>query len=132
MNKKEVILFDGYCILCNNWVQFVLKAERSNNFYFSTLDSSFAKKYISNELNKLNLDTIVLLKDGKLFYKSDAVLQIIRKLKFPWSLLFVFIIIPKFLRNLVYDFIAKNRYKIFGKSNSCSIGNIEFKQRIIK
>ena len=122
--NKFIILFDGVCNLCNTSVNFIIKKDKKNKFMFTSLQSDVAKKLLlqfNSKINDNNLDSIVLIKQNKIYYKSTAALIIGKELKFPYNLSFLFIIIPKFIRDFIYDVIAKNRYKWFGKKDTCII-----------
>jgi len=126
-----IILFDGVCNLCNGAVQFIIRRDSKAVFRFASLQSDFAK----GELERLGkssteLDSIVFL-DGPIYQKSTAVLKIVRRLPGLWPVLLVFKIIPRFLRDWMYDRIAKNRYTIFGKSETCMIPSEELRSRFI-
>ena len=128
----SVIFFDGICNLCDNTVQFILKNETDKTFKFCPLQSDFAKKELSaHGQNNEDLNTIYLLKNGVLYNKSSAALHIAKGLKFPYNLLFGFIIIPKTLRDYVYNFVSKNRYKWYGKKESCMMPTPELNERFI-
>jgi len=127
-----ILFFDGVCNLCNSSVQFIIKRDKSNRFRFSSLQSSKSKELLPTDLvNTENLQTLVLLKDDKILTKSTAALNIARGLSGLWPILYIFMIIPKFLRDLAYDFIAKNRYKWFGKKDACMIPSPELKAKFI-
>lgn len=131
--NKQIILFDGVCNLCNNSVQFVIKHDTSNNFSFATLQG-ITGQHIQNQFpNKLkDVDSIILYTPGKgISTKSTAALKIARRLKFPIRLLSIFIIIPAFLRNIIYDVIAKNRYKWFGKREECMMPTKDLQQKFL-
>jgi predicted DCC family thiol-disulfide oxidoreductase YuxK len=131
-NKKSIILFDGICNLCNASVQFVLKHDRKQHFLFTSLQSDASVKLLLQVNNKNNsLNSIVLIEGDKIYYKSTAVLRIARKLNGLWMLFYVFIIIPKFFRDSIYDFVVKHRYKWFGKRNKCLLYIVEYKNRFI-
>ena len=120
--QKPVLLFDGYCNLCSNSVVFVVKREKGDAFRFASLQSGFTDKLLQKVSHKDDApDSIVLVEDGKTYFRSTAALRITKKLKWPWPLLYAFIIIPPFIRNWVYDLIAKRRYKWFGKKEQCFI-----------
>ena len=122
--NKFIILFDGVCNLCNTSVNFIIKKDKKNKFMFTSLQSDVAKKLLlqfNSKINDNNLGSIVLIKQNKIYYKSTAALIIGKELKFPYNLSFLFIIIPKFIRDFIYDVIAKNRYKWFGKKDTCII-----------
>ena len=128
----SVIFFDGVCNLCNNTVQFILKNETDKTFKFCPLQSDFAKKQLEiHGKNNKDLNSIYLLKNGVLYNKSSAALHIAKGLKFPYNLLFGFIIIPKILRDYVYNFVSKNRYKWYGKKESCMMPTPELNERFI-
>ena len=120
MHKKPIILFDGVCNLCNNSVQFVIKHDRSDKFMFAALQSATGQQLLlQNNLPQQGFDSFVLIQNEKVFFKSTAALQVVKQLDGPIKLLYGFIIVPAFVRNAVYNFIAKNRYKWFGKKDSC-------------
>ncbi|WP_348824818.1 thiol-disulfide oxidoreductase DCC family protein [Flavobacterium aestuarii] len=121
--NKKIILFDGVCNLCNSAVQFVIKHDRKDIFRFVALQSELGQqilKYIG--VNPVNIDSIVLYEPGKAYYyKSSAAIEIARSIGGFWHLGTVFRIIPTAIRNLLYDYIANNRYKWYGKKESCMI-----------
>lgn len=129
----KVILFDGVCNLCNSTVTFVIKRDKKNQFKFATLQSDIADKLLAyfpeDKSNKL--DSIVLLSDGKKYTKSSAALHIAKNLSGAYPLLFVFMIIPKFIRDWVYGIVAKNRYKWFGKKDQCMIPTPELNDKFL-
>ncbi len=130
--KKSIILFDGVCNLCNNSVQFVIKRDNKQQFLFASLQSDAATKLLLQFYSKkIEIQSIVLIEENKVYDKSTAALRIARKLNPLWNVLYIFIIVPKSLRDLVYDFIAKNRYKWFGKQDSCILFIKEYKNRFI-
>lgn len=130
INNEKILLFDGICNLCNNLVLFIIKRDTESQFKFASLQSEMGKlllkKYI---LESNNLNTVVYIKGEKYFLKSTAILNIIKDLGGYWKLFYVFILIPKFIRDFIYDLIAKSRYRIFGKKESCMIPNPEINQR---
>lgn len=128
-----VILFDGVCNLCNGLVKFIIKRDKKKRFRFAALKSDYAK-YIEKKygLNLADLNTVILIKYGKVYTKSSAVLHIAQGLGLPYSLAICFFIIPPFIRNHVYSFIAKNRYRWFGKLNTCILLPEDLKGRFIE
>ncbi len=121
-----VILFDGYCKLCNRAVNFVIKHGGRNKFRFASLQSDSGKSLLSGFLiNKQNIDSIVYIEDKKTFYRSTAILRIIKRLGKAWSILYIFIIVPPFIRDWVYDIVAGNRYRWFGRNESCRINHLD-------
>ena len=127
---NPVIFFDGVCNLCNSSVQFVIKRDKRKTFRFASLQSNASKEALPQELTE-GLQSLVLLDEGKTYSKSTAALLISRRLSGVWPALSIFLIIPKFVRDGLYDFVAKNRYKWFGKSDSCMIPTPEMKSRFI-
>lgn len=130
--NHKIILFDGVCNLCNGAVTYIIKRDKKNVFKFAALQSEIGQELIS----KFNIDTekvdSIILIDGKKHYtKSSAALHIAKYLSGAYSLLFGFMVVPKFIRDSVYDYIAKNRYKWFGKKESCMIPNPELKSKFL-
>ena len=128
---KNILFYDGDCALCNHCVQYVIKHEKADELLFSSLQSDFAKQ----ELSKYHYDfsqvnTMVLIKDNKAYFKSDAALALQKFLKQPYSWLFTFIVFPKFLRDWVYDVVARNRKKWF-KKEFCFVPDEKMKKRFI-
>ena len=125
MNKQlthSIILFDGVCNLCNGAVNFVIKRDPGNVFKFTPLQEKQGVLLLKKHaIDAQKLDSIVLVENKKVYTKSSAALRIARKLSGLWPLFFVLLIIPRFIRDGVYDFIAKNRYKWFGKKEQCMI-----------
>ncbi len=130
---NHIVFFDGVCNLCSESVQFIIKNDTNNVFKFSSLQSEFAQKtLISKNITEIsNSRTIILLTNNNTYSKSGAVLRIARYLKFPFNLLYIFIIIPPFIRNAVYDFVSKNRYRWFGKKAECWIPDETLKSKFI-
>lgn len=113
--KKYIILFDGHCKLCNNVVSFISKNDSRRKFCFVPLDSDQATEYLSRYNKKnVNKGSVLLIQDEKIYTKSNAVLHILKCLDGLWPLFYGFIIVPGFIRDPVYDVIAKYRYRWFG------------------
>ncbi|MEI6507827.1 MAG: DCC1-like thiol-disulfide oxidoreductase family protein [Bacteroidota bacterium] len=113
---EHIVFYDGICGLCNEAVQFIIKHDRKTKFHFCAIQNSEA--FINKELIS-TANSLVLFEKGKYYFRSDAVLRIIKQLNSPWYLLYFFIIVPKVFRDNTYDFIANNRYKWFGKFDTC-------------
>lgn len=131
MNDQPVILFDGVCNLCTGSVQFILKRDKEKKFLFASLQSNYGQEL----LKKFHLPTdmfnsFILYQDGKIFSRSTAALTMFQQLK-GWSWVKIFWIVPKFIRNGVYNLIAKNRYKWFGQKNECWLPTPELKARFL-
>lgn len=131
---KKLILFDGVCNLCNSSVQYVIKHDKENVFMFTALQSDVGKQLIeAYKINTSKTDSILLYTPEKgIVSKSTAALKVANQLGFPQKLMSVFFIIPPFIRNLVYDYIAKNRYKWYGKKDSCMIPTPELKSKFLE
>jgi predicted DCC family thiol-disulfide oxidoreductase YuxK len=115
--KKYIILFDGTCKLCNNVVKFITKNDSKRIFCFIPLESGKASEYLNRYSKKnVNKGSVLLIQDEKIYTKSNAVLHILKCLDGLWPLFFVFIVVPGFIRDPVYDIIAKYRYRWFGPS----------------
>jgi predicted DCC family thiol-disulfide oxidoreductase YuxK len=131
--NKAVILFDGVCNLCNASVQLVIKNDPGAYFNFASLQSdagvALMKKYNLPVLT--NPESLVLIEEGKVYQYSTAALRIAHKMKSWHKLLYVFIIIPAFLRNAVYKFIARNRYTWWGRQDSCWLPTPDLKKRFL-
>lgn len=121
MTPKKNILFDGDCSFCNYWVRFILKRDTKKQFEFLPLESKKGKELREQYHVSVNLDTLILIHNNKASIKSSAALHIAKQLKFPWFLFYGLIIIPPFIRNWIYDLIAKNRHKLFKTNNNCEL-----------
>ena len=132
--NKELILFDGVCNLCNTSVQLVIKNDKNNIFLFAPLQGQTAKDIISKyNIDTSKVDSILLyIPEKGLFLKSTAAMKIASRLGFAWNLLSLFLIIPAFIRNWIYDLIAKNRYKWFGKKEACMFPTKELKSKFLE
>jgi predicted DCC family thiol-disulfide oxidoreductase YuxK len=132
LKNKTILLFDGYCNLCHSSVQFVLKHEKKQELYFTSLQSPIGVEILTYyKINSTKIDSLVLIEKNKAYTKSSAALKLSKHLKGLYSLGFIFMIIPTFIRNWVYDFIAKNRYKWYGKKNSCLIPDEKLAKRFL-
>lgn len=121
--KRSIILFDGICNLCDGFVNFVYARDKTNKFYFAPLQSDLGQTLLFEYNLPSDLSTIVYIseEEHKFYTQSSAVLRIAYYLTFPWFLLFYLIVIPWFIRDFVYNAVAKNRYRIFGKNKGqCS------------
>jgi len=133
--NKQLILFDGVCNLCNSSVVYVIKRDKNDTFLFAPLQSDVGKEIISKfNINTEDTDSILLYNPTKdtISYKSTAALKVASHLTFPTNILALFLIIPAFIRNWVYDYIAKNRYKWYGKKEACMIPTPELKSKFLE
>ena len=122
---KKIVLFDGVCNFCNASVRFIIKRDKKDTFRFASLESELGRKLTQERgINTSNIDSIVLIDPGNAYYiKSTAALEICKDLSNLYPALSIFLYLPEGLRNLVYDFIAKNRYQWFGKTETCPMPN---------
>jgi predicted DCC family thiol-disulfide oxidoreductase YuxK len=116
-----IILFDGICNLCSSSVRFIIERDSKREFRFASLQSEAGMRYMENYDIPETTDSIVLVMDGKVYLESTAALQIAARLKWPWKVFYMFLVIPKPVRDRVYKWVAKNRYKWFGRNDSCMI-----------
>lgn len=131
-NDTSIILFDGVCNFCNSSVNKIIKHDKKNKFKFAALQSETGKKLLEKySIDSTKIDSIILIEDDVAFIKSTAILKISKQMNGLYPLAYGFIIIPAFIRNIVYDFIARNRYKWFGKKDSCMIPTEEVKSKFI-
>ncbi len=129
---SHLLLFDGVCNLCNASVNFVIRNDKRQRFYFASLQSDFARETLSVKAPSIkDMRTVVYIEKGKVYTESTAVLRMLRKLRFPLNLLYAFIIIPRFIRDPLYRYIAKNRYRWFGKKDACMIPSPELQHRFL-
>lgn len=147
IRDKNIILFDGVCNFCNASVNFVIKHDRKNSFKFAPLQSEISKNLIPTLSNRVppvasavaqgeeeknaEFKTIIYLERGVLYTRSTALLKILKKLGGIYSLAYIFIFVPRFLRDLIYDLVAGSRYKWFGKRERCMVPTAEVRGKFI-
>lgn len=120
MHTKAIILFDGICNLCNGAVQFIIRRDPKAYYSFASLQSDYAQRILPKaEIQNEDMNSLLLIENGKTYRKSTAVLRISRHLSGGWKVCSIFLIIPRFIRDGLYDFIAGHRYKWFGKKAQC-------------
>jgi predicted DCC family thiol-disulfide oxidoreductase YuxK len=125
--SKNIVLFDGVCGLCDKFVEFLLKIDSSKSLYFSPLQSDLAKSLIKEN----NTETVIFYTNNITYEKSDAVIQIFLTINPFWKILLIFRLIPKSIRDSIYMFISKNRYRLFGKNEICKVPTKEQGERFI-
>jgi predicted DCC family thiol-disulfide oxidoreductase YuxK len=129
---KPLIVFDGVCNLCNSVVDFVIRHDNRKHFLFAPSQGKYGSDLLKKTgINNIAAETIVLNEKEKIYSRSTAVLKIFKQLPFPFNLLYSFIIFPSWIRDPVYDFISRNRYKWFGKKPSCRLPAPEEMERFI-
>ncbi|MDB5201652.1 MAG: hypothetical protein JWQ27_1061 [Ferruginibacter sp.] len=133
MPAQPLILFDGICNLCNGAVQFVIRHDGKALFQFAPLQSNAGQEILAKfSLSKQDFDSFVLLENNKAYKKSTAALKVARRLDGPVKMLYGFIIVPVFIRDAVYSWIAKNRYRWFGRKDSCMVPQPGIVSRFLK
>lgn len=126
-----LILFDGVCNLCNGSVQFIIKRDKEAVFRFASLQSETGRKVLEQfHLPTDTFNSFVLLEDGKMYTRSTAALRVFSRVK-GWKWTGAFLYVPKFIRDGVYNLIARNRYRWFGKKDECMIPTPELKSRFL-
>lgn len=132
IKNHDILLFDGVCNLCNGAVNFIIDHDPQGHFKFAALQTDFGQEKLEElGFGQEEFDSLVLLQGANTYKKSTAALRIAIKLNGLYPLLFIFIIIPPFIRHAVYDLIAKNRYKWWGKRDSCRMPTPELKDRFV-
>lgn len=130
--KYPILLFDGVCNLCNASVQWVLRHDRQGVFRFAALQSKTGQQLLLRfGMRQNQLDTTVLVDGDRIFTHADAGLEIVRRLGGAWALLGIFRLVPRALRNSVYNWVARNRYRWFGRRESCLLPRPEWQERFV-
>lgn len=132
LENKSIIFFDGVCNLCNASVNFVIKHDKKAQFLFASFQSDAAKEILLHfNLKNFDSETVILVEGQKLYDKSTAALKIAKRLDGGFKLFYAFLILPKNFRDWIYDLIAKNRYRWFGKRENCIIPSAKLKNRFL-
>ncbi|WP_340400955.1 thiol-disulfide oxidoreductase DCC family protein [Paenibacillus sp. FSL H8-0079] len=127
-----IVLVDGVCHFCQGLTKWIIKRDPEGKYHFASLQSDVAKELLEKgNLSTDSMDTFVLIENGTYYTRSTAALRLAKGLKFPYPLLYVFMIIPKFIRNAVYNWVARNRYRWFGKDEACMLPTPEIKDRFL-
>ncbi|MBI9054312.1 MAG: DUF393 domain-containing protein [Bacteroidales bacterium] len=130
--NKSLILFDGYCLLCEWSVKFILKRDKKDSFIFTSLQSDIGKELLTKNSISTDYDkSVILIEKDILYFESDAALRISKKLRGLWPMLYLFILIPKSFRNWIYKRISKNRFKWFGKKKRCYLPTEKEKEKFL-
>tara|TARA_R110002124_G_scaffold14213_1_gene63550 strand:+ start:1426 stop:1845 length:420 start_codon:yes stop_codon:yes gene_type:complete len=129
-NMPLTVLFDGDCALCNKFVVFVLKRDKGKKFHFQSLQSDYGQTILKlHQLPNSHFETVVLVKENQVMEKSNAVLEILKQLGYPWKLCYFFKIVPLALRNHIYDFVARNRHRWVKQATVCALPKSDWKGR---
>jgi predicted DCC family thiol-disulfide oxidoreductase YuxK len=132
-NKRNIVLFDGVCNLCNCLVQFIIKRDPKATFSFAAIQSEMGQELLMQmKSHSDELNSVVYIRDENYFFKSSAILHIFKDMGGIWKLFYVFIIIPSFIRDSVYAVIARTRYKVFGKRETCMIPSADIQNRFLE
>lgn len=132
MPQPPIILFDGVCNFCNSAVNFVIKRDKNSVLKFTTLQSGIAHQMLAHQNIPTNdLSSFVFIENEKIYTRSTAALRVCKYLTGMWPLMNGFIIVPKFIRDGIYNWIAKNRYRWFGKKEECMIPSSEIKAKFL-
>ncbi|HWP48861.1 MAG TPA: thiol-disulfide oxidoreductase DCC family protein [Candidatus Limnocylindrales bacterium] len=130
---QAIVLFDGVCNFCNASVNFVMDRDPEKHIRFAPLQSEAGQRLLKKfNLSPTALDTLILIEGEKFYTRSAAALRIAKRLQGLWPLLYIFIVVPPFIRDAVYDFIARNRYSWFGKTETCRVPTPELKERFLE
>jgi len=132
MTEDRIILFDGVCNFCNGAVNFVIKRDKKGLIKFAPLQTEHGKQLLEKyKLLQLDMQSFVFIEKGKAYLRSTAALKVCRHLNGLWPLCYGFIIVPRFIRDGLYNWIAKNRYKWFGQKDSCMIPSPSIRARFL-
>ena len=130
--SKKIIIFDGICNFCNGSVNFIIARDPEGKFSFAPMQGESAQALMKQHgIENPDLDTFLLIKDGKLYQRTDAALEITKDLTGYWKYFRIFLILPASLRDIFYRVFAKHRYRLFGKREVCMIPTPEVRQRIL-
>ena len=133
IEQRTILFFDGVCNLCNSSVDLVMRKNRGQDIYFASLQSDFAARFLgAHGIRNTDLDTMIYYTKGKFYFRSSAVLQMTKKLRGGYPLLAAFLAVPKLIRDGVYKWVAKNRYRFFGKRDTCRLPTPEEKKRFVE
>ena len=131
-HHENILLFDGVCNLCNHTVQFIIKRDKGAKFKFAALQSDIGQALLKKyDLPLKDFESFVLIRKGNYYQRSSAALQVAKVLGWPWRLFYIFILIPKFIRDFFYNIISNSRYNVFGRQDSCMIPSPELKERFL-
>lgn len=127
---NAIVLFDGVCNFCNTSINFIIKRDNRGYFKFAPLQSEIAQKLVGDKTKPMP-ESVILIENRKTYDRSSAALRIAKKLDGLWPVLYIFILLPKPIRDWVYNLIGRNRYKWFGKTEACMIPTPEVRSRFL-
>lgn len=132
MDERPIILFDGVCNFCNSAVNFIIKRNTKRNILFAPLQSDAGRALLlQNNLSLNDMRSFIFMEKGKVFERSGASLRVCRHLNALWPLCYGFMIVPRFIRDGIYNWMARNRFKWFGSRTECMVPSAEIKARFI-
>jgi len=131
MDSRPLVLFDGVCVLCNGWAQFIVRHDPVGKLRLGSLQWAAEQPHLQELGIGADTDSIVFIEEGKVSHASTAVVRLVRHLRFPANLMSVFIIVPRPLRDWVYAIVARNRYRWFGKREACPVPDASWKGRLL-
>lgn len=129
---NNIILFDGVCNFCDRSVQFIIKRDKKARYKFASIQSEIGQEIIRKYNVSAHIDSLILVENNRYYVRSSAALRICKHLSFGWRLFYILLIIPKSIRDYIYNFFAKNRYKWFGKKESCMLPSPEIRKRFLE
>jgi predicted DCC family thiol-disulfide oxidoreductase YuxK len=127
-----LVLFDGVCNLCNAAVQFIIRRDPREHFQFAALTSEAARRVLGPVPSSTLPDSVILVDEGQVFTRSDAALHIARRLTFPWRLAYGLIVLPRAFRDVLYDAVARRRYRWFGRRKECMVPSPSVRKRFLE
>jgi predicted DCC family thiol-disulfide oxidoreductase YuxK len=131
--NKPLILFDGDCGLCNKLVQFVIRRDKGHKFLFAPLQSKFGQAFLRQDgIFANDYESFIYITNNEIFKKSTAAFKLLKDLGGIWKVPYLFIILPKPLRDWVYKLVAKNRFRVFGKQNYCIMPSEELRGQFLE
>lgn len=128
----KVILFDGECNFCDHSVQFIIKRDPKGYFKFASLQSDKGLKILKEYSIPADINSFILIDNNRYYSKSSAALRVCKNLKGFWKLFYILLIIPRPVRDFFYEIIAKNRYKLFGRKDSCMLPSPDLRKRFLE
>lgn len=133
MDAQHIIIFDGVCNFCNGAVNFIIKRDSKRIFKFAPMQSEIAQTFMSkHQIHDIGYDTFILIKNDKCYLRTNAALEITKDLDGYWFMFRVFKIVPSKIRDYIYNLLARNRYRLFGKRAVCMMPSKEISDRFLK
>jgi predicted DCC family thiol-disulfide oxidoreductase YuxK len=131
VNDNNIVLYDGVCNFCNSSVQFIIRHDKTNSLKFASLQSPVGQQLLAKHSIPKEVDSVIFIEGDKAYIKSEAAFKLLNYFGSSWKMLKVFSVLPVFFRNFFYDLFAKNRYKMFGKQETCMLPSPEIRARFM-